>query len=61
MATITLAQGLNEALRYSMQRNDRVVVLGEDVGKAGGVFRITDKLQQEFGEQRVIDTPLAES
>jgi len=59
--TITLAQGLNEALRYCMQRDDRVVVMGEDVGKAGGVFRITDKLQQEFGEQRVIDTPLAES
>src|SRR5438309_2185656 len=44
-----------------MQRDDRVVVMGEDVGKAGGVFRITDKLQDEFGDQRVIDTPLAES
>jgi pyruvate dehydrogenase E1 component beta subunit len=59
--SITLAQGLNEALRYCMRRDDRVLVMGEDVGKAGGVFRVTDKLQQEFGEQRVIDTPLAES
>jgi 2-oxoisovalerate dehydrogenase E1 component beta subunit len=61
MATITLAQGLNEALRYCMQKDDHVVVMGEDVGKAGGVFRVTDKLQKEFGEQRCIDTPLAES
>jgi 2-oxoisovalerate dehydrogenase E1 component beta subunit len=61
MPTITLAQGLNEALRHCMQNDDHVVVMGEDVGKAGGVFRVTDKLQQEFGEQRVIDTPLAES
>ncbi|MGZ4128796.1 MAG: alpha-ketoacid dehydrogenase subunit beta [Actinomycetota bacterium] len=61
MPTITLAQGLNEALRYCMQRDDHVLVMGEDVGRAGGVFRVTDKLQQEFGEQRVIDTPLAES
>jgi 2-oxoisovalerate dehydrogenase E1 component subunit beta len=61
MPSITLAQGLNEALRYCMQRDDRVLVMGEDVGRAGGVFRVTDKLQQEFGEQRVIDTPLAES
>jgi len=61
MAAITLAQGLNEALRYSMKKDDRVVVMGEDVGRAGGVFRVTDKLQEEFGEARVIDTPLAES
>lgn len=61
MAEITLAQALNEALRYCMRNDDRVMVMGEDVGTAGGVFRITDKLQQEFGEQRVVDTPLAES
>jgi pyruvate dehydrogenase E1 component beta subunit len=61
MAEITLAQGLNEALRHCMREDDRVIVLGEDVGKLGGVFRITDKLQQEFGEDRVLDTPLAES
>src|SRR5687767_15579246 len=61
MAVVTLAQALNEALRHAMRENDRVMVMGEDVGRAGGVFRITDKLQQEFGEERVIDTPLAES
>ena len=61
MPTVTLAQALNEALRHSMREDDRVLVMGEDVGKAGGVFRITDKLQAEFGEDRAIDTPLAES
>ncbi|MBI4728521.1 MAG: alpha-ketoacid dehydrogenase subunit beta [Acidobacteria bacterium] len=61
MPTITLAQALNEALRHSMRKDPRVIVLGEDVGRLGGVFRITDKLQQEFGEDRVLDTPLAES
>jgi pyruvate dehydrogenase E1 component beta subunit len=61
MPTITLAQGLNEALRHAMKDDDRVLIMGEDVGRAGGVFRITDRLQQEFGEERVIDTPLAES
>lgn len=61
MPTITMAQALNEALRFCMKDDDRVLVMGEDVGRAGGVFRITDRLQSEFGEQRVIDTPLAES
>jgi 2-oxoisovalerate dehydrogenase E1 component beta subunit len=61
MPTVTMAQALNEALRHSMRADEHVIVLGEDVGKAGGVFRITDKLQEEFGEQRVVDTPLAES
>jgi 2-oxoisovalerate dehydrogenase E1 component beta subunit len=61
MPQLTLAQALNEALRHSMQKDDRVMVMGEDVGKSGGVFRITDKLQAEFGEDRVRDTPLAES
>lgn len=61
MPAVTMAQALNEALRYCMQNDDRVMVMGEDVGAAGGVFRITDRLQSEFGEQRVIDTPLAES
>ncbi len=61
MASITMAQALNEGLRYAMQKDPKVVCLGEDVGKLGGVFRITDKLQQEFGEDRVFDTPLAES
>lgn len=61
MPNITLAQALNEALRYCMTKDERVLCLGEDVGRSGGVFRITDKLQQEFGEWRSIDTPLAES
>ncbi|MFA5890356.1 MAG: alpha-ketoacid dehydrogenase subunit beta [Actinomycetota bacterium] len=61
MPAATMAQALNEALRYCMRRDDRVLIMGEDVGPAGGVFRITDRLQAEFGEQRVFDTPLAES
>ena len=56
-----MAQALNEALRRSLADDDRVLVFGEDIGKLGGVFRITDKLQAEFGEERVFDTPLAES
>jgi 2-oxoisovalerate dehydrogenase E1 component beta subunit len=61
MPEVTMGQALNEALRFSLKEDDRVLVLGEDVGKLGGVFRITDKLQDEFGEERVFDTPLAES
>ena len=58
---VTLAQALNQALHDQMEADDRVVVFGEDVGRLGGVFRITDKLQERFGEQRCFDTPLAES
>jgi 2-oxoisovalerate dehydrogenase E1 component beta subunit len=58
---ITLAKGLNAGLRAAMENDPKVVVMGEDVGKLGGVFRITDGLQKDFGEDRVIDTPLAES
>src|SRR5213593_4317247 len=61
MATFTLAKALNEGLRKAMERDARVLVMGEDVGKLGGVFRVTDGLQKDFGEDRVIDTPLAES
>lgn len=61
MAEITMGQALNQALRDCLAEDDRVLVLGEDVGKLGGVFRITDALQDEFGEERVFDTPLAES
>ncbi len=61
MPPVTMAAALNEALRYSMRNDPHVIILGEDVGKLGGVFRITDKLQEEFGEERVLDTPLAES
>jgi 2-oxoisovalerate dehydrogenase E1 component beta subunit len=56
-----MGQALNEALRRSLKDDDRVLVFGEDIGKLGGVFRITDRLQSEFGEDRVFDTPLAES
>jgi 2-oxoisovalerate dehydrogenase E1 component beta subunit len=56
-----MGQALNEALRRSLAEDDRVLLLGEDIGKLGGVFRITDRLQGEFGEERVLDTPLAES
>ena len=52
---------LNEALRRALAEDDRMLVFGEDVGRLGGVFRITDGLQREFGERRVFDTPLAES
>ncbi|OKI00173.1 2-oxoisovalerate dehydrogenase [Streptomyces sp. CB02923] len=58
---ITLSKAINEALRASMEADAKVLVMGEDVGKLGGVFRVTDGLQKDFGEGRVIDTPLAES
>jgi pyruvate dehydrogenase E1 component beta subunit len=56
-----MVEAINLALREEMERNSRVVVLGEDVGREGGVFRITDGLQERFGADRVVDTPLAES
>jgi len=59
--TLTIAKALNNGLRASMEANPKVIVMGEDVGKLGGVFRITDGLQKDFGEHRVLDTPLAES
>ncbi|MEZ5096552.1 MAG: alpha-ketoacid dehydrogenase subunit beta [Nocardioides sp.] len=58
---ITLAKGLNMGLRKAMEADPKVLIMGEDVGKLGGVFRITDGLQKDFGEDRVIDSPLAES
>jgi 2-oxoisovalerate dehydrogenase E1 component beta subunit len=61
MAQVTLGKALNEGLRKSLENDPKVVIMGEDVGKLGGVFRITDGLQKDFGEDRVIDTPLAES
>ncbi len=63
MATeaLTLGKALNAGLRRALDRDPKVVIMGEDVGKLGGVFRITDGLQKDFGENRVIDTPLAES
>ena len=61
MTQLTIAKALNEGLRAAMERDDKVLVMGEDVGKLGGVFRVTDGLQKDFGEARVMDTPLAES
>lgn len=61
MAKLTLIQAINQGLTMAMERDARVMVLGEDVGKNGGVFRATDGLYERFGESRVVDTPLAES
>jgi 2-oxoisovalerate dehydrogenase E1 component beta subunit len=59
--TMTMAKALNEGLRRAMDKDKKVLLMGEDIGKLGGVFRITDGLQKDFGEDRVIDAPLAES
>jgi 2-oxoisovalerate dehydrogenase E1 component beta subunit len=61
MSTLTLGKALNEGLRKSLEDDPKVLIMGEDVGRLGGVFRVTDGLQKDFGEDRVIDTPLAES
>jgi 2-oxoisovalerate dehydrogenase E1 component beta subunit len=61
MPEVTMVKALNEALRQSLSEDPRTLVLGEDVGRLGGVFRVTDGLQDEFGTGRVFDTPLAEA
>ncbi len=61
MAQRNMVEALNQALALELEQDRRVLCFGEDVGKAGGVFRVTDGLQQQFGEQRVFDTPIAES
>jgi 2-oxoisovalerate dehydrogenase E1 component beta subunit len=61
MTTLTLSKAINEGLRKSLEADPKVLIMGEDVGKLGGVFRVTDGLQKDFGEARVVDTPLAES
>jgi pyruvate dehydrogenase E1 component beta subunit len=61
MTQSNMVQAINDALRVAMRADSRVVVMGEDVGKVGGVFRVTAGLEEEFGEQRVIDTPLSEN
>ena len=60
MTQMNSVQAINDALRHEMRRDARVVVLGEDVGKVGGVFRVTQGLYDEFGDDRVVDTPLSE-
>ena len=61
MPVLTYIEAITQAMKEEMARDENVFVLGEDVGKRGGVFRATDGLYDEFGEERVIDTPLAES
>ena len=58
MPTMNVLQALNAAMAHEMERDADVVILGEDVGTIGGIFRATQGLQQRFGPQRVIDTPL---
>ncbi len=58
---LTIGKALNLGLRAAMEADDKVLMMGEDIGRLGGVFRITDGLQKDFGEHRVLDTPLAES
>lgn len=61
MAQLNMVQAINLALRQEMERDGRIIILGEDVGRDGGVFRVTEGLQERFGAERVIDTPLSES
>jgi 2-oxoisovalerate dehydrogenase E1 component beta subunit len=61
MTTMALGAALNAGLRRALERDPKVLLMGEDIGKLGGVFRVTDTLQKDFGAARVIDTPLAES
>jgi 2-oxoisovalerate dehydrogenase E1 component beta subunit len=61
METLTIGKALNLGLRRALEDDPKVILMGEDIGKLGGVFRITDGLQKDFGDDRVIDTPLAES
>src|SRR5690625_4215143 len=61
MAQMTMIQAITDAMRIELARDENVLIFGEDVGKNGGVFRATEGLQKEFGEERVFDTPLAES
>jgi pyruvate dehydrogenase E1 component beta subunit len=61
MSKITIGKAINAGMRRSLERDPKVVIMGEDIGKLGGVFRVTENLQKDFGEDRIIDTPLAES
>src|SRR5690606_41180722 len=61
MATMTMIKALNTGLRHILEEDDKALIMGEDDGRLGGVFRVTDALQKDFGAERVIDTPLSES
>ena len=61
MTVMTMVEAVCSALGDEMERDERVIVLGEDVGKSGGVFRATDGLQRRFGAERVVDTPVSEA
>src|SRR5699024_759217 len=61
MAKMTYLEAIRDALDYEMEKDNDVFVLGEDVGNKGGVFKVTDGLQEKYGVKRVLDTPLAES
>lgn len=59
--SLTIVQAVNDALRTMLKEREDVILLGEDIGKNGGVFRATEGLLEEFGEERVMDTPLSEA
>lgn len=61
MPQMTMVKAIHDALALALEDDERVLVFGEDVGKNGGVFRVTEGLQERFGKERVFDTPLAES
>lgn len=61
MSTMTLSRAINSGLRKALEDDPKVLLMGEDIGKLGGVFRVTDGLQKDFGAHRVLDTPLAEA
>jgi len=61
MTTLTFAKAINLGLRKALEQSPKVLLMGEDIGALGGVFRVTDGLQKDFGQERVVDTPLAES
>ena len=61
MPVVTLAKALNDGLRAALEQDEKVVLVGEDIGRLGGVFRVTDGLRKDFGELRVVDSPLGEA
>jgi len=58
---MTMIQAINDGMRVLLEENERTIILGEDIGKNGGVFRATEGLQEQFGAERVVDTPLSEA